>query len=95
MKTFGFIVMTLVALAAGKYISNKFFQPKDPNPPPPGVEYASLEHLRIISKEISATLPRDIDSETRAMKVWARESEMEVQARCSFARAVLNAANRR
>jgi len=30
-----------------------------------------------------------------AAVAWARESELEVQARCSFARAVLNAANRR
>jgi len=30
-----------------------------------------------------------------AAVAWARESELEVQARCSFARAVLNTANRR
>ena len=30
-----------------------------------------------------------------AAVAWARKSELEVQARCSFARAVLNAANRR
>jgi predicted GNAT family acetyltransferase len=30
-----------------------------------------------------------------AAVTWARESELTVQARCSFARAVLNAANRR
>jgi predicted GNAT family acetyltransferase len=30
-----------------------------------------------------------------AAVAWARESDLEVQARCSFARAVLNAAHRR
>jgi predicted GNAT family acetyltransferase len=30
-----------------------------------------------------------------AAVAWARESELTVQARCSFARAVLNAAQRR
>jgi predicted GNAT family acetyltransferase len=30
-----------------------------------------------------------------AAVAWARESKLEVQARCSFARAVLNAAHRR
>jgi hypothetical protein len=76
MKMLGIIILTVVGLVAGKYIANKVFTPKDPNPPPPGVEYGSLEHLRIITKEISATLPKDIDSETRLTKVWARESEL-------------------
>jgi len=74
MKVFLGIVMLIIIAVVTKFVIPRFSTP--PCAPPAGMECASLEHLRHIGREISATLPKDLSSEVRLMRVWARDSEV-------------------
>lgn len=70
------IVMSLLALNAGKLIYRTFLAPEDwGNTPPSGVEAGSPEHLRHAAEKINARLPKKMDSDTRLTRVYARERE--------------------
>lgn len=70
------IVMSLLALHAGKLLYRTFLAPEDwGNAPPPGVEAGSPEHLRHAAEKINTLLPKDVDSDTRLTRVYARDRE--------------------
>jgi hypothetical protein len=66
----------IVIVVAAVFAYPRFFKPKDPHPPPPGVAAGSREHLKHIARQIKTELPKQVDSELTATDIFAREGEM-------------------
>lgn len=70
------LIVLIVLAAVGAFAYPRFFKPKDPYPPPPGVAVGSREHLKDIASRIKAQLPKQVDEELTATDIFAREGEM-------------------
>ncbi len=74
MKWIGTLLLMVAGAFGGKLIYQKVFAPQ--SDVPPGVAVGSREHLTGVAAKINATLPKDIDPDTRLVKVRAREKEI-------------------
>jgi hypothetical protein len=70
------LIFVIAIVAAGVWAYPRYFDTKDPYPPPPGVAEGSREHLKDIARQMKASFPKRIDSEITATDVFARTGEM-------------------
>jgi hypothetical protein len=71
----GGVVMAIAALAGGRLVYRTFLAPAQGSGVPPGVVEGSPEHLRHVADEINASLPKNVDSDTRLTRVTAQGRE--------------------
>ena len=75
-KWVGRLIIPLAAMVSAKLISHVLFAPSDIDALPPGIQVGSREHLQRVAEKINATLPKQLDSESRLNHVYAREREL-------------------